>query len=173
MSSIPPKRLASKTEVQVFFDISSAVLERWIRDGCPVERTGSPGMPWVFDLLKVAEWHFTNEVMRIISDNNGQPIVENDPDKMSPRNRKDWYDGENKKRDLMIRDGLLIPVQNHEREMSLVIKQFINFLDTFGDVLERDAGIGPEVLDKVQGSVDSQREILFHSLTKFESAERE
>ncbi len=77
-------RLANKAQVAEFFEVSVNAVDGWIRRGCPFIQRGDLRTPWIFDLLKVLEWRFT------------QPQLErcDDPEAMSPRDRRDWYEGE-------------------------------------------------------------------------------
>ena len=77
-------RLANKAQVAEFFEVSVNAVDGWIRRGCPYVRRGDLRAPWVFDLLALAEWRFT------------QPQLArcDDPEAMSPRDRRHWYEGE-------------------------------------------------------------------------------
>ncbi len=82
--SPPAFRLANKLQVSEFFDVSFKTVDLWVRRGCPFVERGGTSAPWVFDLLAVAQWRFTRPKRARFDD----------PEKLKPRERKDWYEGE-------------------------------------------------------------------------------
>ena len=63
------------------------------------------------------------------------------PDDLDPKSRKEWYDGE-KVRKQMLRDDLeLAPAADVRDRLSDIFKTIKAFLLTLADVLERDAGL--------------------------------
>lgn len=48
--------LVNKQELADLFDVSVPTVDTWIKDGCPVEREGSAGRAYQFDVEKVTEW---------------------------------------------------------------------------------------------------------------------
>lgn len=153
--SLSPLRSANKAEVAEFFDVSVGSVEAWIRRGCPVFQRGRRGYPWIIDLLAVAQWRYgvTDEPERT------------DPDDMTPKDRKDWYDGEKKRREMMVEDRELIPVSEFDAEYSRVIKIVAAGLETLPDKLELDAGLTGLQLQPVIRTVDTMRETLYQLLT--------
>ena len=107
-------------------------------------------MPWVFDLLDVAKWRFVGDT--------STQNEESDPDTLSPKERLDWYRGETEKRKLQKVDGELIEASAHERALADLLKLSIQWAETFPDVMEREAGLTPEQIERVQTAVDRQRE---------------
>jgi len=82
--SPPSFRLANKLQVSEFFDVSVKTVDLWVRRGCPFIQRGDLRTPWIFDLLTVSEWRYAPPTRVRISD----------PEKLKPRDRKDWYEGE-------------------------------------------------------------------------------
>lgn len=151
-SFIPERRKANKAEVADFFQIDQSTLQRWIRHGCPVLQQGNQGTPWTLDLLEVARWRFGGS-----SPESG----EFDPEKASPKERKDWYDSEFRRRQLQERDKELIPSAEVEAGLAELVQQVVRTLDTLGDVLERDAGITGQAVERVQKVTDAARDELY------------
>jgi len=150
---VPELRRANKAEVSEFFGVTLPTVNAWIARGCPVLQKGARGIPWVLDLLEVAQWRFQPQ-------GDGDP---EDPDNMTPKERLDWYKGEAEKRKLQITDGELVEASTHERQMSELLKVSISWAETMPDVMEREAGLTPEQVERLQAAVDRQRDRL-HSV---------
>lgn len=135
--------------------MSTSTIEAWIRRGLPVVQRGRRGAPWILDLLAVAEWRI------------GGPVEEEviDPDKMNPKERKDWYDGEKRRRELQVEDKELIPVGEYEKEYSYMVKVVAAGLETLPDLLERDAGLDRKQIEPAFRVIDGLRDSLYLSLT--------
>lgn len=76
---------------------------------------------------------------------------------MQPKDRKDWYDGEQRRVALEKDVGNLIPSDVHRRELALVISQIVNEFEALPDILERDCGAPPEMVIKASEAVDRVR----------------
>lgn len=72
-----------------------------------------------------------------------------DPEKMDPRSRKDWYDGEGKRLEVSVRKGELVPVAEMEEAFVMVFDSLKTFVVTLPDVLERDVDLDPEQVEKM------------------------
>ena len=46
----------NKQELADLFEVSVPTVDTWIKDGCPVERVGSNGRPYAFDVERVTAW---------------------------------------------------------------------------------------------------------------------
>lgn len=82
----------------------------------------------------------------------------NNPDEMPPESRKAWFQSENERIKLEREIGNLLDSSEVAREFSLMAKAVIQVLDTLPDVLERDCGLTPHQVSKVQGSIDDLRD---------------
>lgn len=151
---VPDFRKANKAQLAEFFEVSVAAVDNWIRRGCPAMQRGNRGTPWVFDLLQVAEWRFVGETIQ---------HDDQDPDTLQPKERLDWYKGESEKRKLQKTDGELVEASVYERHMADLLKVSVSWAETFTDVMEREAGLTPEQLERVQTAVDRQRDRLHKS----------
>jgi DNA invertase Pin-like site-specific DNA recombinase len=49
-------KLVGKESIANMFDVSITTVERWIRDGMPVEQRGDQLHDWVFELAQVKQW---------------------------------------------------------------------------------------------------------------------
>lgn len=136
----PEIRRANKAEAAQFFEITLPTLEKWLREGAPVLQRGSRGVSWVLDLRALAQWHY--EVRR--SDGSV------DPETLSPAERKLWYDGETRRRDLQIRDRELIPASEVESAVAQAFASLAQAVQSLPDVLEQDAALTPEQAESAE-----------------------
>lgn len=94
-----------------------------------------------------------------------------DPDKLKPFERRAYYQGELDKLKLQAERGELVPSFESEREQSRVIKILVQHLDTLPDVLERDVGMTPKQLVRVEQVVDETREAMYRDVIGGEDAD--
>ena len=106
------ERRVNKAELATWFEVSLPTIEAWIRKGMPIAQRGSRGVPWVIDLLEVAEWRFSGR-----ADNDG----EIDPERLSPADRKAWYEGEARRRDLQERDRVVLALLGRREDALEVV----------------------------------------------------
>ena len=150
---IPESRIANKAELAEFFGVTLPAIEGWVRKGCPYLLKGQKGIGWQFDLLQVAEWKY--------SPSDG----EFDPDQLAPRERKDWYDSEKKRRDLQVQDAELYIASEYDRAFSKILKTVAMGLETLPDVLERAIGIDSEQMADAIIAIDDLRESIYNKIT--------
>ncbi|EGR0666953.1 DUF1441 family protein [Vibrio cholerae] len=81
-----------------------------------------------------------------------------DPNKMPPGMRKDWYQSENERVKLEKALGQLCESGDVARNYALLAKSVIQVMETMPDVLERDCGLTPSQVSKVQQSIDDLRD---------------
>ncbi len=104
------------------------------------------------------------------ADTEKDPSGIQDPDKMFPKDRKDWFQSENERIKLETSLRQLIPAEESHREMATIIKAVAQVLDTWPDRLERDHGWQPEQITQAQDVVDELRDLL---AMEVENAEEE
>ena len=143
-------RRANKAQAAQFFDISLPTLEAWFRKGAPVVQKGSKGVSWILDLRAIAEWHFSVR----LSDGSV------DAETLSPAERKLWYDGEVKRRDLQIRDRELIQSAEVEQVIATAFSAIAQGIRSIPDHLERRTGCAPEIAEEVERLLDEEMTIL-------------
>ncbi len=155
---IPERRKANKAELAEFFDVSIPAIDGWCRRGCPYIQRGAKGMQWVFDIRAVAEWYYK-----------GDTSTEDDPEKMSPKDRLDWYRGARERTRHLEECGELIKSSEYERALSNALKTVAVGLESLPDVLERDAGIDGQAVELCQKRIDTMREELYQNVIINES----
>ena len=150
------ERRVNKAELAAWFDVSLPTIEAWIRRGMPISQRGSRGVPWVIDILEVAEWRFSGR-----ADNDG----ETDPERLSPSDRKAWYEGEARRRDLQERDRELIQAIEVEQAIRTAFAAIGQSLRSIPDNLERRIGISPAVAEQIEEILDEEMTALADRLS--------
>ena len=58
---MPNDKIVGKETLANLMDVTITSVERWIRDGMPVEERGDHLQEWIFDLSEVKHWHSQQE----------------------------------------------------------------------------------------------------------------
>ncbi|SDF72556.1 Protein of unknown function [Onishia taeanensis] len=80
-----------------------------------------------------------------------------------PDARKAWYQSENERLKFEERTRQLIPEDEFARELSFLAKTMAAGLDSLPDMLERDAGLSPEAIERAQVVIDGLREQMYQA----------
>jgi len=110
----------------------------------PVMQKGGKTSPWEIDLLAVAQWRFGVQA-------SGGSV---DPESLDPMQRRAWYEGETKRRELQVRDRELIPAADVERVVATAFAALSSDIRAIPDNLERRHGIAGDVAEKVAAALD-------------------
>ena len=153
-STIAERRQANKAELAEWFGVSVATVDAWLRRGAPYVQKCGPGKGWVLDLRDVAQWYYGKSAQD----------TEEDPDKLDPKSRLDWYRGTRERTRHLQEVGDLIPASEYERALSGALKTVAVTLESLPDVLERDAGIEGAAVERAQAVIDRVREGLHSQL---------
>jgi phage terminase Nu1 subunit (DNA packaging protein) len=82
-----------------------------------------------------------------------------------PDARKAWYQSENERLKFEVAIKQLIPAHEFARELSTLAKTVAAGLDSLPDALERDAGLDPDAIERVQHVIDALREQMYQAAT--------
>jgi len=137
-------RIANKAGCAEFFDVSMPTVDAWIRRGMPIVQKGGKGVSWQIDLLAAAQWRFGVQA-------SGGSV---DPESLEPMQRRAWYEGETKRRELQVRDRELIPAADVERVVATAFAALSSDIRAIPDNLERRHGIAGDVAEKVASALD-------------------
>lgn len=137
-------RIANKAGCAEFFDVSMPTIDAWIRKGMPIVQKGGKGVSWQIDLLAAAQWRFGVQA-------SGGSV---DPESLEPMQRRAWYEGETKRRELQVRDRELIPAGDVERVVATAFAALSSDIRAIPDNLERRHGIAGDVAEKVAAALD-------------------
>lgn len=86
---------------------------------------------------------------------------EQDPSKMTPQDRRAWYQSETERLNLEREQGHLVLDDEVAREYSVLVKAMVGNLDTLPDELERDYELPAEALEYIQKRIDALREQMY------------
>jgi phage terminase Nu1 subunit (DNA packaging protein) len=117
--------LANKLQVSEFFDVSVKTVDLWVRRGCPFIQRGDLRTPWIFDLLTVTEWRYAPPTR----------VRVDDPEKLKPRDRRDWYEGERVREKIEELRANLISRDEFDAEKSRIQSVIAECLDRLPDRL--------------------------------------
>ncbi|RUR51516.1 DUF1441 family protein [Vreelandella populi] len=81
-----------------------------------------------------------------------------------PDARKAWYQSENERLKFEKEIKQLIPAHEFARELSSLAKSVAAGLDSLPDALERDAGLDPDAIERVQDVIDALREQMYQAV---------
>jgi hypothetical protein len=87
-----------------------------------------------------------------------------DPRFLPPQQRNAWYQSEARRLDVEMTTGQLVPAAEHEADLADMTKEFVQFLETLPDVMERDCGLAPEQVCAMSESVDRTRESFYQRI---------
>lgn len=104
----------------------------------------------VYSLADVAKAIFASEVL--IAGSAGF-----DPDKLPPRERRDWYEGEEKRIKIEKLRASLVSIDTYRAELADVLKAVSLTLETLPDVLERKCGLSPDAAETMGSVLDDAR----------------
>ena len=89
-------------------------------------------------------------------------------DELSPNDRRAFWQAENERLKYERETGELIPAFEVAQEMSFLAKAIVQSLETLPDILERDCGLQPNALIRVQQVIDDIRDQMAQHIQKTE-----
>lgn len=108
------------------------------------EKNGSPAYA-IRDVARVM----------VLDELNISPDGDIDPERMPPKDRKDWYDGEARRLEIARKAGVLVEAELVREVIAGLFLKVRNTLSSLPDVLERDTGLEPDRIGRVQRAVDT------------------
>jgi hypothetical protein len=94
-----------------------------------------------------------------------------DPDRLRPFERKAHYQAEHEKLRLQTERGELVSSIEVEQQLGALFKEISRTFETLPDILERDAGATPEMLARVERTLDEVRERLYQDIAGRDDAD--
>lgn len=83
------------------------------------------------------------------------PVAEGE---MDAHERKAWYQSERERLKFEQETAQLIPASDVRREFAIWAKAVVQVLETLPDILERDCGLQPAAVSRVQSIIDDLRD---------------
>jgi len=93
------------------------------------------------------------------------------PNKMAPKDRKDFFQSERERLKFQAEIGELIPEGDYRDDFSAVMKTCVSFFESLPDNMERTRLFTPEQLDQLEKHSDSLRLRLYHTLLEVKTDE--
>lgn len=155
----PDIRQANKGTCAQFFGVTLPTVEKWIREGMPVVQVGSRGISWIIDLHAAAKWKYEARL----------PSGSIDPETLPPAERKLWYDGETRRRDIQVRDFELIEEADYSEATSRAFSAVAQSMFSVRDLLERKTDLSIEQGDMVEEVIHGAMDGLRAALEKISS----
>lgn len=81
----------------------------------------------------------------------------NDPEKMSPKERADWFKSENERLKFERDSGISVYSDDAREQMAVIAKTGLQVLETLPDVLERDFNLDTEIIIGIENKIDELR----------------
>lgn len=106
------------------------------------------------------------EVSRAIWMPNTSANGMNDPDKMSPKERSDWFRSENERLKFERESGFSVSSDDAREQMAIIVKMMVQVLETLPDILERDHHLDCKIISAIQDRIDALREELAQLMEK-------
>lgn len=91
-----------------------------------------------------------------------------DPNKMAPKDRKDFFQSERERLKFQTEIGELIPDSEYRLDLASVLKFLVSAFETMPDDLERRYKVPPEVLEHVETWGDERRSWLYQKVLEVE-----
>jgi len=160
VASIQDRYLYSLSQLATIFGIARETVSKRLQRQSVVpsdERRGHP------------VYHIASASRAIIEGENPETNFDwnSNPEKMHPKDRKDWYQSEKFRKELEKEDKITIHSAEHELVLSDILKIQLRVMDTLEDMLERE-GVEVDVLAKVSRSVDKAKNDLADKLEEYE-----
>lgn len=89
-----------------------------------------------------------------------------DPDKLQPKERLDWFRSQNERNKFLRESGDLVPTQECSQELAYVVKLCVRTLQTLPDILEMKCRLSPDIIQLVEAECDSAQQQLANKLAE-------
>lgn len=83
------------------------------------------------------------------------------PDKLEPKDRKDYFQSELERLKLEEKTKELIPDSEYRSDLAKTLKEVVSFFESLPDVMEQRRSFSPEQLEELERACDSFRESLY------------
>ena len=118
----------NRGELADLLGVARTTVDAMVRAGMPVMERPGRGRPSAFDLLAVLRWRYEARTV----------AATEDPEALEPRDRKAWYEGESKRREIAERDMELIPATEAEAAVTAAHSAITSMVQAIpGDLQDR------------------------------------
>lgn len=138
----------SLTQLSSAFGVSRETVQRRLRDA-NITESGIRRGHAVYDVSHAAK--------AILMPSGLHGMVTNDPEKMTPKERADWFRAEKDRLIVEKESGIAVSCNDAREQMSFIAKTGLHVLETLPDILERDYSLSPEVILDIEKRIDMLR----------------
>ncbi len=100
-------------------------------------------------------YHIADAARAILIKEIDQFVGVDDPDKLQPKERLDWFRAENEKTKYLKEAATLIPEADFVSELASVIKICVRTIESMPDILEVKCQLAPDVINIVEAECDT------------------
>lgn len=109
--------------------------------------------------------YLLTDVIRVLMETPVSQAAEHqDPNKMTPKERKNWFDSEKGRLWLEKEMKQVVPLSEVRQQMAAIVKAITQVLEVWPDKLERDKGWSADQLNEAQDVVDEVRILLVKAI---------
>lgn len=132
---------------------------------------------------KTVRKRLNQAMVRPVSKRNGQPVyaladvgpalfgaeskpkdANKDPDKLDPKERKEWFQSENERLKFQQSTGALIPEPHYRDDLAYSFKLVVSFFDSLPDKMEQRRVFTPAQLGELENVTDAMRQQLYEMM---------
>ncbi|HIC8417858.1 TPA: DUF1441 family protein [Salmonella enterica] len=125
----------------------------------------SRAFPWHREAMKKNKLYLLTDVIRVLMETPVSQAAEHqDPNKMTPKERKNWFDSEKGRLWLEKEMKQVVPLSEVRQQMAAIVKAITQVLEVWPDKLERDKGWSADQLNEAQDVVDEVRILLVKAI---------
>ncbi|PMN73189.1 hypothetical protein BCT27_12545 [Enterovibrio norvegicus] len=95
-----------------------------------------------------------------------------DPNKMAPKDRKDFFQSERERLKFQTEIGELIPDSEYRLDLAATLKYLVSAFESLPDNLERRYKVPPEVLEHVEKWADENRAWIYNKVLEVDADAR-
>ncbi|HAE6514421.1 TPA_asm: DUF1441 family protein [Salmonella enterica] len=109
--------------------------------------------------------YLLTDVIRVLMETPVSQAAEHQgPNKMTPKERKNWFDSEKGRFWLEKEMKQVVPLPEVRQQMAAIVKAITQVLEVWSDKLERDKGWSADQLNEAQDVVDEARILLVKAI---------
>jgi len=144
--SLRDRRRLNRGDMAEMLGVSVTKLDAMVRQGCPIAERPGRGKPSQFNTLDVLRWRFGPR-------EGAAGVAVTDPERLTPADRKHWYDGEAKRRAIAEMDAGLIPAAEVQAGVAAMQAIVADMLHQLPGELQQRASLNAEQTAMVEQAV--------------------
>lgn len=161
MAGVADQIILNRADLACEMGVSEQTVDRWITQGCPVERKGSKGTPYRFDLAAVQAWRGTIDAQRREQRSRIDEVVRQSQQQSADRQdrgaslEKAALEAEILRMRAERDCGELVPAIEVRATFERAFGYLAQFLQALPDRIALQAGLDPVTQDRLQIAIDT------------------